>query len=231
MSDADVKGALKGLYSRIIYSGDGKYLFLRNFVKHQKNFPLNEKNPAHRGIIKLLVEKLQTFNLQTINDYFQSPMNGASMGLQSPIGKGKGKGNGNGKDFSLVLSFSEKTENSEPPNVENHSTEGEECEVLDELSFESVWAMYGKKGNRKTSSQKWGKLKNHCKLAALKHISEYVKATPDIQYRKNFETYINQETWNDEIINRNGSNSPQSLEEKQSDNTQKLLEKLKNGKK
>jgi hypothetical protein len=105
MSDADVKGALKGLYSRIIYSGDGKYLFLRNFVKHQKNFPLNEKNPAHRGIIKLLEEKLQTFNLQTINDYFQSPMQGASMGLQSPIGKGKGNGKGN--NFSLVLSFLE----------------------------------------------------------------------------------------------------------------------------
>jgi uncharacterized protein YdaU (DUF1376 family) len=31
----------------------------------------------------------------------------------------------------------------ETPNVENHCTEGE---VLDELSFENVWAMYGRKG-------------------------------------------------------------------------------------
>jgi hypothetical protein len=87
--------------------------------------------------------------------------------------------------------------------------EGEEkpCdyEVLDELSFDNVWAMYGKKGNKKTSMQKWGKLKNHCKLAALKHIPDYVSATPDIQYRKNFETYINQEAWNDKIITKNGT--------------------------
>jgi uncharacterized protein YdaU (DUF1376 family) len=98
-------------------------------------------------------------------------------------------------------------EKEETPNVENHCTEGDEtfCEVLEELSFENVWTMYGKKGNKKTSQQKWGKLKNHCKLSALKHIPEYVKATLDIQYRKNFETYINQEVWNDEIIKKNGN--------------------------
>jgi uncharacterized protein YdaU (DUF1376 family) len=101
----------------------------------------------------------------------------------------------------------------ETPNVENHSTEGKEiiCEVLDELSFENVWAMYGRKGNKKTSMKKWSKLENHCKLAALKHIPEYVKATSkDIQYRKNFETYINQEAWNDIIIS-DKSNGTQGI--------------------
>jgi hypothetical protein len=90
MSGADVKGALKGLHSRIIYSVDGKYLFLRNFIKHQKNFPLNEGNRAHRGIIHSLTGKLQLFNFQSINEYFQSPYEGASKGLQSPSGIGIG---------------------------------------------------------------------------------------------------------------------------------------------
>jgi hypothetical protein len=74
---------------------------------------------------------------------------------------------------------------------------------VDESSFENVWLMYGKKGNKKTSAKKWANLKNHCREAALKHIPLYVQSTPNVQYRKNFETYINQECWNDEIITKN----------------------------
>jgi hypothetical protein len=96
MSHADVKGALKGLHSRIIYSTDGKYLFLRNFIKHQKNLPLNGNNNAHKGIIKLLSERLQLFNFQSIEEYGTSPKLGASEGLASPIGNSNGNGNGNG---------------------------------------------------------------------------------------------------------------------------------------
>lgn len=72
--------------------------------------------------------------------------------------------------------------------------------------FEDVWAMYGRKGNKKTSEKKWANLKNHCREAALQHIPRYVASTPDPQYRKNFETYINQEVWDDEIIERNPQN-------------------------
>ena len=71
-----------------------------------------------------------------------------------------------------------------------------------EFSFDEVWELYERKGNKKTSERKWANLKNHCREAALKHIPLYVQSTPERQYRKNFETYINQECWNDEIINR-----------------------------
>lgn len=50
--------------------------------------------------------------------------------------------------------------------------------------------------------RKWANLKNHCREAALKHIPRYVASTPDIQFRKNFEVYLNQEAWNDEIIEK-----------------------------
>ncbi|MDR1652896.1 MAG: hypothetical protein LBS01_04490 [Prevotellaceae bacterium] len=73
-------------------------------------------------------------------------------------------------------------------------------EADDELSFEKVWAMYGRKGNKKTSQRKWDRLPKKAKQLAVVHIPKYVAATPDIQYRKNFETYINQEAWNDKIF-------------------------------
>lgn len=68
--------------------------------------------------------------------------------------------------------------------------------------FAEVWEMYGRKGNKKTSVKRWANLKNHCREAAIKHIPLYVASTPNAQFRKNFETYLNQEAWNDEIIEK-----------------------------
>jgi hypothetical protein len=73
----------------------------------------------------------------------------------------------------------------------------------DIFSFEKVWELYGKKGNRKTCERKWNALENHCRQQAIGHIPVYVESTPDKQFRKNFETYINQECWNDEIVKKN----------------------------
>jgi uncharacterized protein YdaU (DUF1376 family) len=118
---------------------------------------------------------------------------------------GKGEKTENGKTGKSSQDFAA----SETPNVENHCTEGEDtsCEVLDELSFENVWSMYGRKGNRKTSLRRWDGLPKKAKQLAARHIPRYVAATPEVQFRKNFETYINQEAWNDQIITRHGTNS------------------------
>jgi hypothetical protein len=73
------------------------------------------------------------------------------------------------------------------------------CVTGEKYPFEEAWQMYGRKGNRKTSERRWSNLKNHCRETALEHIPLYVESTPDRQYRKNFETYISQEVWNDEV--------------------------------
>ena len=88
----------------------------------------------------------------------------------------------------------------ENENENENDLKEEKLKKENENSFEEIWEMYGKKGNKKTSERKWENLKNNCREAALNHIPKYVQATPDIQFRKNFETYLNQECWNDEII-------------------------------
>lgn len=92
-------------------------------------------------------------------------------------------------------------------NVNNNI--GESTDSPTALSFENIWSLYGKKGNKKTSERKWGKLSITAKEKALAYIPAYVEATPDKQYRKNFETFLNQECWNDELpsndpINKTG---------------------------
>lgn len=91
-TQTQIDGALKGLQRGFIYSNEGDCLFIRNFLKHQKNLPLQENNKAHIGIkrrFKIYSDKFSIFDV----DMF---LEGASKGLQSPTGIGNGNGIGNG---------------------------------------------------------------------------------------------------------------------------------------
>lgn len=76
--------------------------------------------------------------------------------------------------------------------------EGQETDINQE--FEEQWEVYGRKGNKKTSLRRFKSLTVKKKRKLKAHLPEYVKSTPNKQYRKNFETYINQEVWEDEIL-------------------------------
>jgi len=98
-----IEGALKGLSRGYLESG--KYLWLRNFIYHQGNYPLNPKNNAHKHIIALISRHCD-FDVDFYEelDKTGSPKVGASQsilganqGLISPIGISKGKGKGKGK--------------------------------------------------------------------------------------------------------------------------------------
>lgn len=91
-----INGGLKGLQRGLIYSNDGDCLYIRNFLKHQKNLPLQENNKAHIGIRRRFEIYANKFNIQCIEDFIE----GATKGVHSPYGNGNGngKGLGNGKE-------------------------------------------------------------------------------------------------------------------------------------
>lgn len=66
--------------------------------------------------------------------------------------------------------------------------------------FEDFWNMYDKKMDRPKCEKKWEKIPQAERDKIMFHIEEYVKATPDPQYRKNPITYLNNESWNNPII-------------------------------
>lgn len=82
-----IENSLKGLNGKIAFSKDGRFIFVVNFLKHQKNLPLNEKNRAHIGIIKCIYDKIQLFNNQDILRGLQ--------GALMPLSRGTGIGKGN----------------------------------------------------------------------------------------------------------------------------------------
>ncbi len=75
-------------------------------------------------------------------------------------------------------------------------------EELLRIEFEEFWNYYDKKVGRMKCLKKWKKLSVTDKNKIREHLPKYIKATPDIQYRKNPFTYLNNESWNDEIINK-----------------------------
>jgi hypothetical protein len=95
-----------------------------------------------------------------------------------------------------------------------------------EKEFELIWEMYGKKGNRKTSLERFNRMKVSDKKLMAEHLPRYVESTPDKQYRKGLEVYINKECWNDEVITNEKTTTDNRNYETPTDRSRKAAEKL-----
>lgn len=86
------------------------------------------------------------------------------------------------------------------------SSSKEEKSSAEKEDFESVWTLYDKKvGDKKKLRKKWESLSEEVKNQIIEYIPRYKEAQPDKSYRKNFETFLNNKSWLDEIIQRNGN--------------------------
>jgi len=55
----DVRGAIESLSKSVLYK-DG-YVWIKKYLKHQKNLPINLRNGAHKAIIKSIAEHIDRF--------------------------------------------------------------------------------------------------------------------------------------------------------------------------
>lgn len=104
-----IEGALKGLKRGLLFSDDNEVIFVRNFLKHQKNLPINTNNKAHLGILKRFDEYKSKFGVDTIEMLLSLESEGGCKGLQSPIGIGNGNGIGNGIEEKEPKKFKKPT--------------------------------------------------------------------------------------------------------------------------
>jgi hypothetical protein len=82
---------------------------------------------------------------------------------------------------------------------EEEEKEEEQDKEIKENFFETFWNLYDKKVERKSCYNKFIKLDLKVIEKIINVVPFYVKSTPDVKYRKNPETWINGECWNDEI--------------------------------
>jgi len=88
--------------------------------------------------------------------------------------------------------------------VDNNKTpKHSECDELNDIQFNEFWDVYNKKTNLAKCKKKYLKLSQADKDKIQLTLPTYIQSTPDKQYRKNPETYLNNQSWNDEVIQRN----------------------------
>ncbi len=96
-------------------------------------------------------------------------------------------------------------------------------EVKDEYTFERAWNLYEKKvGCKAKLEKKWNSMSQKDRKAAIEYIPLYVLSQPNKQYRKNFQTFLNQRGWEDELI---GATPPPAVINKQPSEISQLIAK------
>lgn len=92
---------------------------------------------------------------------------------------------------------------------EEEETKEEEQEQQEEVaavavtvwpSFDDFWNLYDKKEDRPKCEKKWKTIKQGAREKIMEHLELYVRSTPDKKYRKNPITYLNNQSWENEII-------------------------------
>lgn len=77
------------------------------------------------------------------------------------------------------------------------------------VPFAEFWDLYDKKkGDREKLENKWHSLSDQERDAIMAHIPKYKLEQPDKSYRKNPQTYLNQKSWNDEVISQGTTTTP-----------------------
>lgn len=95
----------------------------------------------------------------------------------------------------------------------------------DEYTFDNIWNLYDKKvGCKDKLRKKWNSMSKADRKAATEYVPLYVIATEDKKYRKNFQTFLNQRGWEDELI---GATPPPAVINEQQSEISQLIAKTK----
>jgi hypothetical protein len=70
------------------------------------------------------------------------------------------------------------------------------------IPFDDFWNLYDKKVGKDGIEKKWESLTNKDRIAVMDYLPRYILSTPDKMFRKHPKTFLNNKSWNDEIIGK-----------------------------
>jgi len=73
------------------------------------------------------------------------------------------------------------------------------------LEFDLFWDLYDKKVDKVKCESKWKKLSKEIQQKIIDYLPDYIKSTPNKDYRKNPATFLNNKSWENEIILKNSN--------------------------
>jgi hypothetical protein len=167
-----IQKALKGFetINKVRYTKN--HIILLNFAKHQ-NYNTNMKISAI-DVFNSLPKELKV-NKETID------RSNASKGFERVL-----------CCLGMVRKVEVEDELEDEVKIENENKKSD--------LFDTFWNLYAKKEDRKKSFSKWMNLKIETMETIIEVVPKYVKQKPEIKYRKNPVTFLNNRSWEDEII-------------------------------
>lgn len=100
-----------------------------------------------------------------------------------------------------TVDMSTPSEKGETADVKSAETEKEKLRrEWEKTGFLEFYNAYGKKADSRRAFSSWKRLTKAQRAAAMERVPAYVAATPDVQFRKNAATWLNQRCWEDEMI-------------------------------
>lgn len=154
----------------------GEKILLKDFIRIDCGFIRENYNP-HKPVLRAIAKNKLTIN---------SSLNQASFKLVD------GEGDGD---------VEEEVDDEGKRGVGKKPKQEEIDEVLIWPTFEDFWEEYDKKvGDKKKIQKKWEKFNQDTKEEIMAYIPNYKFTTPEKKYRKNPETFFNNNGWTDELI-------------------------------
>jgi hypothetical protein len=209
---------------RILIFDDGHKVLLTTTVEFQCGGKLNEKIPAHRGVLKSLMSHKET------SDWLFQQLDKGKITVEQQLTNSyatvaKGCPTLKDKDKDKDKEYLEEIKLEEEKGVKGKERKEEKEEPLQLWpSFEDFWNLYDKKIDRPACERKWKGLKQRDKEAVMDYIPAYKAANPDKQYRKNPESFFNAKAWENEIIDSSSGNDWNHFAQANINSSSKLYE-------
>lgn len=171
-------------------------IFYRSFYEAIKELPSGNQLEVYNAVFEYALN----FNAVELTGLSKTIFTLIKPQLEANIGKYK---NGIKAKNKQKRSKKEANENvndnlNENNNVNNKENVNEHAD--DKYLFESFWNLYNKKVERSLCESKWKKLTAHEQQLIINGLPLYIRATPDVQYRKNPATYLANRVWEDEHL-------------------------------
>lgn len=98
-----------------------------------------------------------------------------------------------------IVNYKEYQTDDKPNDKPNSKANGnkQECKELKEDIFSAFWKLYDKQVDRKKCYDKFCKLTDEEIKLIFEKLPDYIRSTPDKQFRKNPTTWLNGKCWND----------------------------------
>lgn len=147
----------------------------------QKKFDQDKNGLFFSNRMEAEIEKRKNFSKKEkdFSDKQRDRVNGRYQKYTAVVPK---EGNGNSNGVGIL----------------NENGEIMEFTIMEQ--FEIFWDLYDKKTGKINSEKLWVKISKEDRIKILEYVPSYVISTPDKEFRKNPETFLFNQSWNDEII-------------------------------